>query len=64
MNPWKRKGLFYYATLTVYGNAVVRGTVKKKLDFVSYHLIMWIHGESKLRAMALRSFFEDDFDKE
>lgn len=48
-SPWKRKGLFYVSTQ--------RGTfftLVRKLDFISYHLILWIHGPKKLRQMAKR----------
>lgn len=47
MNPWKRKGFFYYAT----GIKIFLGLqvlVTKKFDFFSYHLIKLVHGEKKL----------------
>ena len=61
MKYWKRKGLFYYATLNVYTNNALRGTVTKKLDFVSYHLIRLIHEQEKLENIALSSYFKDVF---
>jgi hypothetical protein len=51
MNPWKRDGLVY-----IYRREWIEGPIKhtlvRKLDFVTYHLIKWIHGESKLIEMA------------
>lgn len=60
INLWKRKGFFYYAKLNVYGgNGSLKGTVTKKLDFVSYHLIKLVHGQEKLNQMAMTSIFKD-----
>jgi hypothetical protein len=60
MNPWQRRGWFYYATLTV-----IRGgytwNVTKKLDFISYNVIKWIHGEEKLSDMAMKTVRNDLF---
>ena len=55
-NPWKREGLFYVvrlqtSVLTLKGNRRTLN-VTKKLDFVSYHLIKWYHGEKKIIDMA------------
>lgn len=62
MNPWKRKGLFYYATYDFYtGGGIFVCKSKKKLDIVSYHVIKWWHGEEKLRSMALNTAFKDIF---
>jgi len=49
MNPWVRKGLTYEVTLA-YANGL---TVTKRLDFLAYHLIKWIHGEQKLIEIAM-----------
>ena len=39
-NLWKREGLFYYSIVQVFnGNLKLIGTVTRRLDFVSYHLI-------------------------
>lgn len=51
-NLWTRKGIFYYARVNVYRNHQYAGTIVKKLDFVSYHLIRWYHGEKELARMA------------
>lgn len=59
MKYWHRKGLFYYTFLHVYGNGILKGIVTKKLDFVSYHLIKWWHGQKKLDLMAMDSYFKD-----
>lgn len=53
LNLWERRGCFYHAELDLWVEGKVMGTMIKKLDFVSYHLIKLIHGESKLRDMAL-----------
>lgn len=64
MNPWKRKGLFYHASLNIYGGSnVYLCTVNKRLDFVSYHFIKWIHGQGKLNQMATNSFLNDMWGK-
>lgn len=53
-NLWTRKWFFYYARVNVYyRNHQYAGTIIKKLDPVSYHLIRWIHGEEELKRMAL-----------
>lgn len=49
---WKYEGIFYVARMNVYRNGVYRGTIERHLDFISYHLIRWIHGEEKLKEMA------------
>ena len=49
---WRREGFFYVARVAVYRNNVLWGDVERRLDFFSFHLIRWIHGEEKLRAMA------------
>ena len=49
MNPWVRNGLMYEVTMVLVNR---RGTVTKRLDFLSYHLIKWIHGEKKLIEIA------------
>lgn len=55
-NPWVREGLFYVATLQFCrpsGDKFHKvGTITRKLDFISYHLIKKIHGEQKLIDMA------------
>ena len=53
-NPWIRKGLVYHATINVYGGKTYkyRGTVRKRLNFISYHGIKWYYGEQKLIDMA------------
>lgn len=53
MNSWKRKGIFYVSDL-VYQCDKDGYTVRvhRKLDFIAYHLIKWIHGEEKLIEMA------------
>jgi hypothetical protein len=50
---WHRRGLFYYSTMYWYrkGREI---TTTRKLNFVNYHLIRLIHGEKKLRDMALK----------
>lgn len=51
---WKRKGLFYYATLQFFRGQQSIGVLTKKLDFVSYHLIKVFHGTKGLNEMALK----------
>lgn len=51
---WHREGLFYVARLN-WIRGSYKGTVEKRLDFISYHLIRYFHGEQKLRDMALNS---------
>lgn len=57
-NPWTRKGWFYVATVNIYsglnreGYGQYIGTVTKKLGFITYHFIRWIHGDEVLRKMA------------
>lgn len=64
MKYWKRKGLFYYANLELFsGFGMHLGTVTKRLDFVSFHVIKWIHGDRKLLDMALNSIFKDMFEE-
>ena len=53
-NPWKRKGLFYKADFRIYRNGRIIGDYTKRLDFISYHVIKWIHGEKKLIDMAYK----------
>jgi hypothetical protein len=53
-NPWIRQGFFYICTKQY----AKRGFVlhhTKKLDFISYHLIKWLHGEEELLRMAERA---------
>ncbi len=51
MNPWIRNGFIYSCTKQyAYKDCVLYHT--KKLDFISYHLILLIHGEEKLLEMA------------
>lgn len=53
---WTRKGLFYYAYIDVYktwGPTKIHvGTVERCYDFVTYHLIKWIHGEEEMQKLA------------
>lgn len=51
---WQRKGFFYYAKINYYSGGELLGTITKKLDFVSYHLIRKIHGVKGLNDMAMR----------
>jgi len=50
-NPWKRNYLVYSCVLVV-ENRSFRTEITKHLDFISYHLIKFIHGEKKLIEMA------------
>lgn len=53
-NPWKRQGLFYVVSLQArMANGGVL-TVTRSLDFITYHLIRWYHGEAELVNMAYR----------
>lgn len=52
--PWKRKGIFYIATVVVEkieGDRLLTLTITRKLDFIAYHLIKKFHGEKKLIEM-------------
>jgi hypothetical protein len=60
---WKREGLKYVATTDAYrilpdGRKHHVGFYYKKLGFVAYHLIKWIHGQEKLDKMALNTSIE------
>lgn len=55
---WKRKYLFYYTTLYI-SRGHFHWTIVKKLDFVSYHVIKWIHGVKGLNEMANKSTIID-----
>jgi len=57
--PWERKGLFYYAIMKLYlpDNGTV--IITKRLNFMAYHLIKFIHGEAKLSDMAITATFEE-----
>lgn len=50
---WHRKGYFYVAQVN-YVTPQYKGTITRKLGFVTYHLIRRIHGDQVLRDMALR----------
>lgn len=50
---WHRKGYFYVAQAN-YIRGQYKGTITRKLGFVTYHLIRRIHGDQVLRDMALR----------
>lgn len=53
-NLWTRKGIFYYARVNIYNRArQYEGTIVKRLDFISYHLIRKIHGMERLNKMAM-----------
>lgn len=53
VTDWKRRGLIYYASIHICDhNGRHNGTITKKLDFISYHLIKILHGKKKLREMA------------
>lgn len=51
-NLWSRRGIFYYARMNVYSRHVYQGTITKRLDFMSYHMILWMYGEEYLNRMA------------
>ena len=53
-NPWTRQGLFYTASLQARMTNGGVFTITRTLDFVTYHLIRWVHGEQELIAMAYR----------
>lgn len=61
LNPWSREGLFYVARLAL--NRIDdegryrKAYMTRKLDFISYHLIRWYHGEEKLIDMAYDTRF-------
>lgn len=56
MNPWKRKGLSYTTKLYFWSPELNQEIViLKKLGFISYHLIKWLHGETALMDMASRT---------
>lgn len=48
---WERKGFYYYAYIYI-NDRYHQGTIVKKLDYISYHLIRLIHGEERLMDMA------------
>jgi hypothetical protein len=50
---WFREGLYYVAKTNVY-RGTEHWTVTKKLFFITYHLLRWIHGDAKLHEMAAR----------
>ncbi len=57
---WKRYGLIYVTTLRYEldeGNCM---TIVRTLDFISYHLIKWKHGEDRLMEMANKRFNHED----
>lgn len=58
MTNWKRKGLFYYYEFDILdSNYFWRLT--KKLNFFTYHIIKWVHGEETLEKMGKsRKWFE------
>ena len=49
---WARKGYFYYAYIYL-DNGICHGTIIKRLGFISYHAIRLIHGEERLKDMAM-----------
>lgn len=51
-NPWRRKGIFYRVDWYLYRGGTLVGTYSKKLDFLSYHMIKFFHGNKKLISMA------------
>lgn len=53
MNGWTRKGWFYYAYLA-WERGPYRGTVERKLDFISYHGIRFFHGDEGLKRIAMK----------
>jgi hypothetical protein len=60
-NPWRQEGFFYVARLEltrICTDGRYRAAhMERKLDFVSYHLIKWIHGEQKLIDMVYNTSF-------
>lgn len=50
---WHRQG-YHYVAQANYIRGQYKGTITRKLGFVSYHLIRRIHGDETLRQMALR----------
>jgi hypothetical protein len=53
---WERKGFSYYAYIYLYrDDGRSMGTITKKLDPFSYHLIKLIHGEKGLIDMVCNS---------
>lgn len=56
---WKRKGLFYHTSISVYRTNGYIFTSSKKLDLISYHLIKLIHGQEKLDNMAMDSILKE-----
>lgn len=49
---WYRKGYYYYAHIYV-NSRYSSGTITKCLSFPKYHLIRLIHGEDRLKDMAM-----------
>lgn len=54
INPWKRQGMFYVASLQARMTNGGVFTITRSLDFLTYHLIRWCHGEAELVNMAYR----------
>lgn len=48
---WERKGIYYYAYIYI-NERSRQGTIVKKLDCISYHIIRLIHGDERLMDMA------------
>jgi len=63
-NPWTRRGLIYRAQTNVFDGRTYRylGTFTTKMNFISYHLIKWWHGEEELVRLARPNaeFFKND----
>jgi len=51
LNPWNRRGIFYIANVRVFRNHQYVGTITKRLDFITYHLIKYFNGEERLIQM-------------
>lgn len=53
LRTWNREGFYYVARFT-YQNETARGTVERKIDIFTYHLISLIHGPDVLRQMGTK----------
>jgi hypothetical protein len=62
-NPWKRKGLFYYARFNLFTGRSHRfvGTMDTRLFFVSYWAIKWYHGDRELFRMGMGASFKERY---
>lgn len=61
---WNRKGFYYYAYIYLYKEGKYFGTITKELDFITYHILRFLHGEQKMIEMASESAYlskEEDF---